>query len=362
MKTVTVDLGQRRYDIVIGEGSLAFLARALKRLKIGQDAFVITNARIKKLYGSTLNSLLRKGGCSVRYRFIPDSEKAKSVSVCIKVLRELAGYDKKKRIFIIAMGGGVTGDLAGFVASVYRRGIPYIQIPTTLLSQVDSAIGGKVAIDLAVGKNLIGAFYQPRLVLSDITLLKSLPLAQVRNGLSEIVKYGLIKDGALFAYLERNYKKIIGLQKEGLSHVVYRCSKIKADVVRRDERDEKEIRMILNCGHTIAHAVEAACGYERYAHGEAVSIGMIVEALLSRRLGLLSIRAFRRLESLLEEIGLPTRLKGVQIDRVMKAQEHDKKIISGVNRFVLPTKIGAVRICRNIPVPDIKSALKERMQ
>jgi len=362
MKKVTLNLNERSYNILIGKGALSCLPNELKRLDIGRDAFVVTNPRLKGLYGKKLKGLLRSIGYSVKCQIIPDSERAKSASVCIKILNKIAEYDTKKRIFIIAFGGGVVGDLAGFIASIYRRGIPYVQIPTTLLSQVDSAIGGKVAIDLPVGKNLAGSFYQPRLVVSDVSLLKSLPSFEVKNGLAEIVKYGIIKDEEFFAKLEEKHKDIFDLKTDFMDYVMHRCSKIKAEVVQRDERDKKDIRIILNYGHTIGHAIEAAGGYKNYTHGEAVAIGMLAEAELAYNLGFLKKRSLLRIENLLKAIGLPTFTRGVQLSRVLKAQEHDKKIISGVNRFVLPTRIGRVKVCENVAVSRIASALRQRIR
>lgn len=362
MKKVTLHLNERSYNILIGKGALNCLPNALERLDIGRDAFVITNPRLKGLYGKKLKALLRSIGYSVKYQIIPDSERAKSASVCIKILNKIAEYNIKKRIFIIAFGGGVVGDLSGFIASIYRRGIPYIQIPTTLLSQVDSAIGGKVAIDLPVGKNLAGSFYQPRLVVSDASLLKSLQSFEVKNGLAEIVKCGIIKDEELFAKLEEKYKDILEFKTNFMDYVIHKCSKIKAEVVQRDERDKKDIRIILNYGHTIGHAIEAAGGYKNYTHGEAVAIGMLVEAELAYNLGLLKQGGLLRIENLLKAIGLPTFARGVRLSKVLKAQEHDKKIISGVNRFVLPVRIGTVKICENVAVSRIASVLRQRIR
>jgi len=361
MKSVRLNLAKRSYNIIIGKGCLSSLGRTLKKLGIGCDAFIITNPKIKSLYAKPLERSLKQNDYSIRYKLIADTEKSKSAPVSLKILNEIARYDKKKRIFIIALGGGVVGDLSGFIASVYRRGIPYIQIPTSLLSQVDSAIGGKAAIDLSVGKNLVGSFYQPSLVASDISLLKSLPAYEIKNGLAEIVKYGVIKDARFFAYLEKNYKKAFGYDQKFLDYVIYKCAKIKASVVEKDERDNKDIRIILNCGHTIGHAIEAAGNYKSYTHGEAVALGILVESLLSYKLGLLSKGALSRVENLIKNIGLPTRIKNLKLSRIMDAQEHDKKIISGVNRFVLPTRIGAVKICQNIPTAKIRKALKQRM-
>jgi len=361
MKRLKVNLKERSYDVVIGHGALNSLSDIVKKLDIGRDAFIVATPIIKALYGSRVRKQLKKAGCSCFFRLIPDSEKAKSVSICINILNELAAYDTKKRIFIVALGGGVTGDLAGFIASVYRRGIPYIQIPTTLLSQVDSAVGGKVAIDLSVGKNLIGSFYQPRVVVSDISLLKSLPDSEIKNGLAEVVKYGLISDAEFFTYLEENYVNILKSKPEVLEHTILKCSKLKALVVEKDERDNKDIRIALNCGHTIGHAIEAAGGYSKYTHGEAVALGMVIEAGLACILKKLNPKVRTRLEVLLGAIGLPTRIEGVDLDNIMTAQEHDKKIISGVNRFVLPVKIGGVRVFDSIPTSKVRTALSERM-
>jgi len=360
MKKIKLNLNSRSYFIYIGRNALNSLGGILDGLNIGSDAFVITNDKIKRLHSGKLEKVLKKSGYSVKYKMIQDSERAKAASVCIEILNKIALYDRKKRVFIIAFGGGVIGDTAGFVASVYRRGVPYIQIPTTLLSQLDSAIGGKVAIDLAVGKNLAGSFYQPRAVLSDISLLESLPFPEIRNGLAEAVKYGIIKDPALFTYLEKNYKKAFKFDPDFLARVICKCSKIKAGAVEKDERDKKDIRIMLNYGHTIGHAIESAGNYKTYVHGEAVGIGMLVEALLSYKLGLITEQNLLRIERVLENMGLPTRIKNLNLSKILKAQDHDKKIISGVNRFVLPTKIGSFKVCENIPRSLIEASLKER--
>jgi len=209
MKKIRVNLKDRSYDILIGESLLKGCGPILNRLDIGKDAVIVTNKYLLGLYGTILARSLKRAGISVRFELVPDSERAKSNRTAIELINRIAGYDKGKRLFIIAFGGGVIGDLAGFVAAVYKRGVPYVQIPTTLLAQVDSSIGGKVAIDTPIAKNLIGAFYQPRLVLSDISLIKTLSKRQIRNGIAEILKYGVIKDRNLFEYLKKNHKKIL---------------------------------------------------------------------------------------------------------------------------------------------------------
>ncbi|MCX5667843.1 MAG: 3-dehydroquinate synthase, partial [Candidatus Omnitrophica bacterium] len=285
MRCVKVNLKDRSYNILIGDGLLSKSGAIIKKLKIGRDAVVITNKSLRHAYGKTLKHSLNRSGISVKFELVPDSEKAKSSHTLLKVLDHIAAYDRNRSVFIIALGGGVAGDLAGFAAAVYKRGIPYVQIPTTLLAQVDSSVGGKAAIDLPAGKNLAGAFYQPKVVISDINVLMSLPQRQVRNGLAEIIKYGVIKDRELFVYLEKNYRKAALLDKKTLSTLITRSVRIKARIVADDELDRKGKRMVLNYGHTIGHAIEAASSYSnRYNHGEAIAIGMCVAADIASKL------------------------------------------------------------------------------
>ncbi|MFH1478340.1 MAG: 3-dehydroquinate synthase [Candidatus Omnitrophota bacterium] len=360
MKTIKVNLGKRSYDIMVSYDQITKLGSILKKLKIGQDAFIITNPVIKKLYSQKVKKSLLKSGFNVREEIVPDSEKAKSEKYCLRLLNNISRFDgSKKRLFIIALGGGVIGDLAGFVASIYRRGIPYIQIPTTLLAQVDSAIGGKVAIDLRVGKNLAGAFYQPRLVFSDMCFLKSLSRRDLVSGLSEVIKYGIIRSPSLFNTIEKRSSKILNYDKKLLQYIVYNCSLIKARVVEKDELDNKGIRVILNLGHTIGHAIESAASYTKaYSHGEAVALGMLSASNISKELGMLKDADYLRIRSLIKKIGLPVKLKKVDIDKIFSMQEHDKKFIHGKNRFVLPVKIGKAAVKENIPRTIIKGSIK----
>jgi len=363
MKKITVSLGARSYDILVGHKIINQLGDVLEKLEIGQDAVVISNPTIHHLHGACLHSILSRKGFSVTFKLVPDSERSKSQKVCFDVINKIAAYDVKKRIFIIAFGGGVIGDLAGFVASVYKRGIPYIQIPTTFLAQVDSAIGGKTGIDLHMGKNLIGSIYQPRLVLSDSSFLMSLSLRQIRNGLAEVIKYGVIKDPKLFEYVEKNYKDILKLKIEPLENIVYACSQIKARVVETDETDTSGKRAMLNFGHTIGHAIEAAvCYTKEYSHGEAVSIGMVCASEIAFKLGILKRSDKKRLEDILSNVGLPVSCSGLRVEDIMHAQSHDKKFIHGKNRFILPKKIGSVIIKEDIPVKLIESILKSRIK
>ena len=326
------------------------------------DAFVITNKTLAGLYYKKIELSLKKSGISANTELVPDSEKAKSQKSLIEVLNRLASYDKNKAVFIIALGGGVVGDLAGFAASIYKRGIPYVQIPTTLLAQVDSAIGGKVAIDLPAAKNLAGSFYQPKIAISDPALLNSLPAREIRNGLAEIIKYGVIRDKILFEYIEKNYKKIMQLVPEALERVILSCSKIKAQIVEEDELDRKGKRAILNYGHTIGHAIEAASSYSgRYNHGEAVAIGMIVAADISAKMGFLKDNDRARIDSLIKKCGLPTKVQNLKISAIYNAHLHDKKFTRGKNKFILPTGIGSVKVVENVPNSIITKSINRRM-
>ncbi len=361
MKTIPLKLDKNGYKIIIGHQMLPQLPIALNKLDIGRDAVIITNPVVNKLHGKNLAACLKKNGFSTKTFEVPDSEESKCSAVALDLIGKVAQYDVKRKVFIIALGGGVIGDLAGFVAAVYKRGIPYIQVPTTFLAQVDSAIGGKVAIDLPIGKNLIGAFYQPKMVWSDIDVLLTLSKRQVRNGLSESVKYGIIKDKALFEFIEHNYLKLLSLDKKCLEHVIHCCSQIKADVVMKDERETKGIRTILNFGHTIGHAVESVTKYQSYGHGEAVALGMNVAAEISVRLGLFSKNNAYRLRQVLKNIGLPVTIKQAPLNDIIKVMSHDKKFLSGKNRFVLAKQLGRVTVQEGIPLDVIKASIKSCM-
>ncbi|MFH1888908.1 MAG: 3-dehydroquinate synthase [Candidatus Omnitrophota bacterium] len=360
MRTLKLDLNKRSYNIIIGAGILGGLGRQIRRLDIGSDAYVITNPFIRNKYGPLLDRTLTASGFTVKFRNIPDTEKSKSMEVASSVINDITCYDKKKDIFIVAFGGGVIGDLSGFIASIYKRGIPYIQVPTTLLAQVDSAIGGKTAVDLSRGKNLVGAFYQPRLVYSDVRVIRTLDKRQVRSGLAEIIKYGIIKDPRLFGYLEKKYRDILNLNPAALEFTVMRSSRIKALVVRQDERETKGVRTILNFGHTIGHAIEAAAGFKSYTHGEAVALGMLVASDISRELNLSDAATVKRIEGLIRSAGLPTTIKGVSVGRIIKMHYRDKKFSGPENKFVLVERIGRIKIVKNVPLEAIRRALRER--
>jgi len=363
LEKVSVNLKERKYDILIGYDQFDYLVKILKKLNIGNHAIIITNPKIKKLFNEKIISVLKKISIKGNFINIPDTEKSKSVRYFVKVLSDIAKIDVKKRIFIIALGGGVVGDLAGFVAAVYKRGIPYIQIPTTLLAQVDSSIGGKVAVDLAEGKNLLGAFYQPSLVFSDISTLSTLNSRQMLSGLAEVIKYGIIADTELFQFIEHNYHKLLEYDKSSLSYIIYRSAKSKANIVSEDEKEQKGIRTILNFGHTIGHAIEAASGYsDKYTHGEAIAIGMVCAADIANRLDICSQKTLSQIESIISRVGLPIHIKDISLSKIMEAYLHDKKFISGRNRFVLPLKIGKVKIYEDINEKVIKDVVKRRIK
>lgn len=360
MHKLKVKLKKRSYDILVGNNILRFLGGYVRKLNPGKDAYIITNAFLKKRYGRAISSALKKSAISFRFGLVADTEKSKSIETASRVIREITAYDRNKRLFIIAFGGGVVGDLAGFIASVYKRGIAYLQVPTTLLAQVDSAIGGKTAVDLSEGKNLLGAFYQPRLVLSDVALLKTLDKKQLAAGLAEVIKYAAIKDPALFSYLEKHLKDIFALKPAALEFVVARCSRIKADIVSRDEKEEKGLRTMLNFGHTIGHAIEAAGNYRGYNHGQAVALGMLAACSIARRIGLAKGSCREKLESLIKSSGLPLKIRGVSPARIIRAHYRDKKFIGSRNKFVLIKDIGQCRIKTNIPLKLIREAIRER--
>ena len=367
MRVLKVSLKDRSYSIVIGNDLLRQAGSWIKKAGVRQrDALVVSQAPIAAHYKESLSDSLSREGFSHDIFLTPaakSSEAAKSQAVFLQLIRRLGQLDGEKRsVFLIALGGGVIGDLTGFAASVYCRGIPYVQIPTTLTAQVDSAIGGKTGIDLPQGKNLMGTVYQPSLVLSDRAVLSSLPERHWSDGFAEVIKYGVIKDPALFAMLEKHGKEGIVVNSGRLEKVISRSARIKAKIVEKDEWDKKEIRMSLNFGHTAGHAIEAASHFSKcYTHGEAVAVGMLVACELSRAVGVLKEPALTvRLEQTLVKFGLPIFYKGISIEALLKAMGYDKKNEAGTNRFVLPVRLGQTSIVRNIPQRTVENALRSR--
>ncbi len=361
MKKIKVKLRENSYDILIGRNIIDKIHNSLKNLSLGNRPIIVTNPKINVLIGKRLKRILRLNYREAEDFIIADSERSKSLDTSIKLINFLVKQENLKNPFVIALGGGVVGDLAGFVASIYKRGIPCINIPTTLLSQVDSAIGGKVGVDLKDGKNLIGTFYQPRLVIIDSGLLNSLSLRHIKSGLAEVVKYGVISDQQLFEYLEENYREILKLDHLHLEKIIYSSVMIKSRIVERDEKEKKGLRTVLNLGHTIGHALEAATGYSSlYSHGEAISFGMVCAADISKKIGLCNKNTKARLEKLLINLGLPVEIKGADIRNIMTSIVLDKKFIHGKTRFVLPVRIGKVKVIEGVSLRLIEGVVKNR--
>lgn len=353
MKQIKVNLKDRSYYIKIGEN----ITDEFFKLNLNCDFVIISHSILQKaLY--PIKEHFKKNNIRHQTIYLSEGEKAKTLSVFSHLLNKLFKFEKQKKICLLAVGGGVIGDIVGFVASVYKRGVPYLQIPTTLLASVDSSIGGKTAIDLPYGKNLIGSFYQPKLVLIDILNLKTLPLREIKSGLAEVVKYGIIISPSLFQYLEKNYPKILNLEPISLEKIIFECAKIKTKLVEEDEKDAKEKRIILNCGHTIAHSIETAFDYSNiYNHGEAVALGLLIEAEISFHLNYISREDIERIRALLLKIGLPTKIKKVSLSKLFAAMRFDKKFTEGLNKFALPSGIGSVKIVEGIPREIIKKAI-----
>lgn len=367
MKSIRVGLKDRSYQILVGNGLLPNLGNWMKKLKISsQAALVVTQGQIAAHYRAPIEDSLIRAGFEPSFFITPaarSSEASKSETVFLKLVKTLSGCGSDHRsVVLVALGGGVIGDLTGFAASVYRRGTGYVQVPTTLTAQVDSAIGGKTGIDLKEGKNLLGSFFQPAMVLSDLETLRTLPERHWNDGFAEIIKYGVIKDPGLFALLETRGAESLRNDPRTLEKVVCACARIKARIVEKDERDKRGIRIILNFGHTAGHAIEAASAYSRqYTHGEAVMIGMLVACDISRELGLLRDTALAsRLEKIAVKFGLPVYFKGIKIESILKAMGHDKKSENGRNCFVLPVTLGNMTVVRDVAQAAVVKALETR--
>lgn len=359
MRTVKVPLGGRSYSILIGRGLLSRLGSECRRLGLGRRCAVISDRQVAPLYAKAALRSLADAGFEPVLITVPAGETAKSLAQARRCYDELAAHRLERQSFLVALGGGVVGDLAGFVAATYLRGIAFVQVPTTLLAQVDSSVGGKVGVNLKAGKNLVGAFHQPRRVLCDLDTLATLPPREFRAGLAEVIKYGIICDAALFKRLERDLPKVLKLDPQSLAEVVARCCAIKAEVVAQDET-ETGLRAILNFGHTIGHALEAISGYGRYLHGEAIAIGQVAAARLSTmRLGLPPEQA-ARIRELLARAGLPVglRLTRGQFARLLAAMRLDKKVSGGEIKFVLSRRIGEVTWGQRVTPGQIEQALR----
>jgi len=340
---VRVDLADRGYDIIIQAGLLDQAGECLRPLAKSANAVVVTNAVVNRLYGSRLMRSLQAAGFRTSVICLPDGERTKSLRWVSAILDELVRRRYERTTVLLALGGGVVGDLAGFAAAVYLRGIPFVQVPTTLVAQVDSSIGGKTGVNHPLGKNLIGSFYQPQLVLSDPDVLHTLPAREYRAGLAEVIKYGVIADARLFKFLETGMQGILNFDPAAVHHIIQSSSASKATVVSQDER-EGDRRRILNFGHTLGHALETVTKYRRYRHGEAVAIGMVVAARLAVQLGLADTRVAARIRDLVHKAGLPDQLPPYPATALLRAMRQDKKVQDQRIHFVLPDRIGHVSV------------------
>jgi 3-dehydroquinate synthase len=353
--TLKVELGSRSYPILIGAGLLA-RAELLRPQVPGRDLLIVSNSTVAPLYLPALAA-----GLPVHRRLeviLPDGEMHKTLANAARVLDVLVTNRFGRDSTVIALGGGVVGDLAGFVAACYQRGVAFVQVPTTLLAQVDSAVGGKTGVNHPGGKNLIGAFHQPVAVISDTATLATLPVRELRAGLAEVIKYGLMCDAALFEWLEAHLDELLAGKAEALAHVVRRSCEIKAMIVARDEHEERGDRALLNLGHTFGHAVESATGYRKWLHGEAVGAGLVIAAAMSRELGLVSPEELVRVHTLVERAGLPTRAAGLAPGTVLEHMRLDKKVFGGRQRLVLLRRIGNAFLTADYPEDALERTLQ----
>lgn len=357
--TLQVGLGERSYPIIIEDGLMARIGLDLAERSVGKKYGVIADDNVASLYGTTLMNSLGEAGITADLFTFPHGEASKNLQMFTDLLRQLAraGFDRGDAL--IALGGGVTGDLTGFMAATYMRGIPFVQVPTTLLSQVDSSVGGKTGVDIPEGKNLVGAFYQPQCVYIDTAVLTTLPFSEYVGGLAEVIKYGVIRDSDFFSFLERRIDEIESLHRQTIQEMIYTCCKIKADVVAEDER-ESNIRRILNFGHTIGHAVEAASDYS-IIHGEAVAIGMVAALRLAVGTGLCEKQDAGRVAALIHNYRLPTEIPhDLDRGRIKNYLKSDKKTIGNRVFYVLPTCIGEVTITDDVPEELVDEVLRKR--
>jgi 3-dehydroquinate synthase len=358
MEKIRVELGERSYDIITGSNILEGIGDALKPFGLSPKIAVITNPTVFSLYGEHVSASVKKAGFDLLTVTIPDGEEYKDLLRVEYIYDELLKHKLDRSSALVALGGGVIGDITGFVASTYMRGISYIQVPTTLLAQVDSSVGGKTGVNHKLGKNMIGTFWQPRLVWIDVATLQTLHRRELLAGLAEVIKYGIIYDEKLFEFLEVNREKILNLDPYALTYLIRRSCEIKADVVSKDER-EAGLRSILNYGHTIGHAIETVTGYTRFLHGEAVAIGMYLEARLSQILNLIDKDQVFRIKAVIDSYGLPSEMQAdVDINSILSSMQLDKKAVAGELRFILPEKIGKVRIQKGAEEKVLKELFK----
>jgi 3-dehydroquinate synthase len=361
MEALKVDLGSRSYPIYLGTDSLAQLGELLKLYRIGGRFVVVTNTVVDRYYGEKILAGLHAAKLRADKIVVADGERHKNLKTVERILGEMLQLGCDRQTVVIAFGGGVIGDLAGFAAATFMRGIELVQVPTTLLAQVDASIGGKVGVNHALGKNLIGAFHQPRLVWIDTATLQTLPPREIICGLAEIVKHALIRDRGYFALLENHLAELLHLEREALIKTIHRSCEIKAEIVKLDERESAQ-RALLNFGHTVGHALEAATNFRRLRHGEAVLLGMLAEAHISRASGLLAAEAFTRIENFLKRLPLNARLEGMDISLVEQFMAVDKKNRDGQLRMILLREIGAATIATNWPRESLQPAIQYALE
>ena len=364
--TVKVALGPRAYDIVIGRGLLASLGRRLQALKPGAKAAIVTDANVEKLLLAATQSGLAAADVPATHISVPPGEGSKSFAMFERVCEALIAAKLERGDVVVALGGGVVGDLAGFCAAAVRRGLDYVQVPTTLLAQVDSSVGGKTAINSRHGKNLVGAFHQPVLVLADTALLDSLPPRDFRAGYAEVAKYGLLGDAGFFAWLEANADDVFAGAGAAREHAIATSCRMKAEIVARDERETGE-RALLNLGHTFGHAFEAAAGFSgRLLHGEAVALGTALAFDFSARLGLLPQAEAERVKRHLGKVGLPTHIRDVPggvpgVDALMDLMAQDKKVKRGRLTFILARAVGAAFVAPDVEAAQVRAFLADKL-
>lgn len=370
-QTIRVNLSERSYDIEIGEGLLADAGRFLADRVKATHVVLITDDNVHRPHAMLAAESLGNHDIDVDVIVVEPGEESKSPDVAASLWQGLLDVGADRKTVVLAVGGGVVGDLAGFVAATYARGLRFMQAPTSLLAQVDSSVGGKVGIDLPQAKNMVGAFWQPLGVLIDTASLRTLPDREFRNGMAEVVKYGAILDAELFAFLESNAAAILAQKPDVLAPVIARCCRLKADVVEQDEREETGLRAILNFGHTFGHAFEMlswekgeggrgkAEGHWPLLHGEAISIGMVCAARLAYRAGRVDAAYVARLRRLLETFGLPVTTPAFEPQMILDAMMHDKKVAHGRLRFILPTCLGHVELVGEMAEADVLAALED---
>jgi len=358
MGRIRVELGERSYDIAIGSDSLGEVGEHIKSFGLSPKIVLVSNPTVFSIYGERVSVSVKKAGFNPFTVIIPDGEEYKDLLWVQHIYNELLAAKLDRSSALVALGGGVVGDITGFAASTYMRGISYIQVPTTLLAQVDSSVGGKTGVNHKLGKNMIGTFWQPGLVWVDVETLKTLPKRELLAGIAEVIKYGVIRDKELFNFIEANREKILNLDSNILTHIIKRSCEIKAEIVSKDER-EAGLRAILNFGHTIGHAIETVTEYKRFLHGEAVAIGMCVESRLSLMLGLIERDEVLRVQSVVDSFGLPSEMpEHIDMNGILSSIQLDKKAIAGELKFILPEKIGSVRIYKGVTEKSIKEVLQ----